>query len=277
MRLDVYMATYFPEYSRSVWQKYIERGYVSVNGIIETSVKRQLGEDDTTSFELPVPTDHSAASLPILYEDEDVLVLDKPIGVLTHSKGALNDEFTVADFARPRTSFQAETNRPGIIHRLDRDTSGVIIIAKNAEVAGFLQKQFSQRTVKKTYLAVVKGEPKERTAVIDAPIARNPKAPSTFRVYAKGKSAVTAYEVVGENGSQSLVILRPSTGRTHQLRVHMSFIGTPIVGDRIYGKAGERLMLHAYKLEVTLPGGRRTTFESKIPTQFTDPFPGATI
>lgn len=270
MRLDVYLATYYPEHSRSVWQKYIALGYVRVNGEVETSSKRTLGEDDQVRFDLPDKPDFSEDTLPVIYEDDDVLVLNKPAGVLTHSKGALNEEFTVAEFARSRTSYKADTNRPGIIHRLDRDTSGVILIAKNEEAARYLQRQFSQRTVKKTYHAITAGVPKEREAIIDAPIARNPKAPSTFRVDPKGKSARTAYRVVDEASTAAYVELSPSTGRTHQLRVHLAYIGTPIIGDKVYGKASERLYLHAHKLEVTLPGGKRTVFTSPIPAEFTD-------
>lgn len=277
MRLDVYMATYYPEHSRSVWQKYIALGYVSVNGAAVASPKRGLGEDDVVTFDLPEKADFSNDELPILYEDDNVVVIDKPAGVLTHSKGALNDEFTVAEFARPLTSYKDETNRPGIIHRLDRDTSGVIIVAKNEETASYLQRQFSQRTVKKTYIAIIKGEPKEPTALIDAPIGRNPKAPSTFRVDPKGKSATTRYEVLGEHNGRSLVRLQPATGRTHQLRVHMAYIKTPIVGDKVYGTPADRLYLHAYKIEVTLPGGIRRVFTSAVPDVFTIDFPDAVI
>lgn len=273
MRLDVYMATYYPEHSRSVWQKYIDRGCVSVNGVVETSTKKTLGEDDEVSFILPEKMDFSADTLPILYEDDNVLVINKPAGVLTHSKGALNDEFTVAEFARPFTTFKADTNRPGIIHRLDRDTSGVIAIAKNDETAAYLQKQFSQRTVKKTYVAIVKGEPKQESAIIDVPIGRNPKAPSTFRVDPSGKSAATRYDVLDSHDGTSFVRLQPTTGRTHQLRVHLAYINTPIIGDKVYGKIGDRMFLHAYKLELTLPGGTRTVFEAPIPKVFTNKYP----
>lgn len=276
MRLDVYLATYYPEFSRSVWQKYITLGYVTVNGAVETTAKVQLGEDDEVAFDLPEKQDFSTDELPVLYEDENVLVVDKPAGILTHSKGALNDEFTVAEFMRPRTTFKNETNRPGIIHRLDRDTSGVILLAKNDETAAYLQKQFSQRTVKKTYIAVTDGIPKEPIAVIDAPIGRNPKAPSTFRVDPKGKSALTRYEIIAQDDRGALIRLNPKTGRTHQLRVHMAYIKTPIHGDKIYGKPAERLFLHAHSLEVTLPGGARTVFSSPVPLEFTDRF-GVTL
>lgn len=262
------MAQYWPEYSRSVWQKYIELGYVKVNGAVETSVKKMLFEDDEVTYDLPPAPDHSKQTLPIIYQDDNVVVIDKPAGILTHSKGALNDEFTVAEFLRPLTSYHSDTNRPGIIHRLDRDTSGVIIGALNDETASLLQRQFSDRKVKKTYYAVVDGIPKEPEAIINLPIARHPTAPSTFRVSAGGKSAQTAYRVIATNGNKALVELKPHTGRTHQLRVHMAHIGTPIHGDRVYGKAADRLYLHAASLEITIPTSDRRTFESPVPSEF---------
>lgn len=268
MRLDAYMAQYWPEYSRSVWQKYIAAGYVKVNGEVQTSTKQQLGEDDMVTYDIPSAPDHSQQELHVIYQDDNVVVIDKPAGVLTHSKGALNDEFTVAEFLRPLTSYHADTNRPGIIHRLDRDTSGVILGARNDETASMLQRQFSDRKVKKTYYAVVEGVPKQHEAFIDLPIGRNPKEPSTFRVDPAGKSAQTAYKVIKTNGTKSLVELKPVTGRTHQLRVHMAHIGTPISGDRVYGKASDRLYLHAAKLEITIPKGDRRIFESRVPDEF---------
>lgn len=268
MRLDAYMAEYWPEYSRSVWQKYIEAGYVTVNGAVETSTKKLLGEDDEIKYEIPAAPDHSKRDLPIIYQDDNVIVINKPAGALTHSKGALNDEFTVAEFFRQFTTYNLGTNRPGIIHRLDRDTSGVMIGARNPETASLLQRQFADRKVKKTYIAEVVGHLKDPVAVIDLPIGRNPSAPSTFRVDAKGKSAETSYEILAENEKTSLVRLKPRTGRTHQLRVHMQYMGTPIVGDRVYGKESDRLYLHAYQLEITIPKGNRQVFTAELPEDF---------
>lgn len=269
MRLDVYVAQFWPEHSRSTWQKLIEAGHVTVNGDIQTSTKYELGEDDYVSVTLPKKVDHSKKTLPILYENDDVIVIDKPAGVLTHSKGALNDEFTVAEFVRNKTTYKQDTNRPGIVHRLDRATSGLIVCVKNDTAASYIAKQFNQRTLKKQYAAVVSGVPREQAAVIDVPIGRNPSKPSTFRVDVKGKSAETAYEVVSTSGTHSLVRLRPRTGRTHQLRVHMAYITTPIVGDIVYGhEAASRMYLHAETLELTLPGGDRRTFQSPVPDTF---------
>lgn len=268
MRLDAYMAQYWPETSRSVWQKYIAAGYVKVNDEVVTSVKKSLSEDDIVTYSIPATPDFSSNTLPVVYEDDNVIVINKPIGVLSHSKGALNDEFTVAEFFRPLTTYHSDTNRPGIIHRLDRDTSGIMMGARNDATASMLQKQFSNRKVKKTYYAVVDGVPKAEEAVIDLPIARHPTAPSTFRVHTGGKTAQTAYKVIASDGKHSLVRLQPHTGRTHQLRVHMAYLGTPIHGDRVYGKAADRLYLHAASLEITIPEGQRKIFEAAVPEEF---------
>lgn len=269
MRLDVYVAQFWPEQSRSTWQKLIEAGQVTVNGEVQTSTKYELGEDDYVSVKQPEVPDHSEKTLPVLYEDDDVIVIDKPVGVLTHSKGALNDEFTVAEFVRPKTTYKSDTNRPGIIHRLDRATSGVLLCVKNDEAASYISKQFSQRTLKKRYAAVTTGIPAQAEAVIDLPIGRNPSAPSTFRVDAGGKPAQTYYTVSDHSDTHALIRLEPRTGRTHQLRVHLAYIKCPIVGDTVYGtEKADRMYLHAEQLEVTLLGGIRKTFTSEIPAEF---------
>lgn len=272
-RLDSVLPERYPNISRSTWQKHIKAGHVSVNGEVILSPKHDVLEADSIVVSIPDATDFSADELPIIYLDDNVIVVNKPIGVLTHSKGALNDEFTVADFFRRYTTVGLDTNRPGIIHRLDRDTSGIIIGARNPETATMLQKQFADRKTKKTYLAIVDGILKNPEAKIDLPIARNPSAPSTFRVDAKGKAAITSYTVLATTDTKSLVELRPLTGRTHQLRVHMSYLGTPIHGDRVYGKTSDRLYLHAAKLEVTIPNGNRTVFSAPIPKEFMADFP----
>jgi len=274
-RLDVYLAEQYPDISRSTWQKHIKAGHVLVNGTPQTSPKYDLPTTDTVSVAIPDATDFSEHELPIVYLDENVIVVNKPIGVLTHSKGALNDEFTVADFFRRYTIFGLDTNRPGIVHRLDRDTSGLIIGARNPETATLLQKQFGDRRVKKTYMAVLEGTLKEKQAAIDLPIGRNPSAPSTFRVDPKGKAAVTRYKVLAENDKQTLVELRPLTGRTHQLRVHMQYLHAPIRGDRVYGKPAERLFLHAHQLEITIPVSDRKVFTAPVPKEFYKLFPEA--
>lgn len=271
MRLDQYLAQYWPEYSRSQWQRYVAAGYVQINGIVAASPKRSLAEDDEVTTHIPLEPDFHGQTLPVVYEDAQVVVVNKPSGVLTHAKGAANEEFSVAEFMRPRTTDGIDGNRPGIVHRLDRDTSGVMIAAKSPEAKRHLQKQFQDRKAKKAYIAIVRGTPKLPTARIDVPIERNPKAPATFRVGASGKSAETLYEVIASSGTLSVIRLRPTTGRTHQLRVHLHHIGTPIVGDALYGGGKSpigRLCLHAESLEITLPGGERTTFHAALPDDF---------
>ena len=274
VRLDIYLSTKFDTtISRSLWQKYIKAGYVSVNNKVATTPKFEVDETDDIALNLP-EKEQMDVDLPILYEDDDVLVVNKPSGLLTHAKGGISDEPTVAEIIRPKTSFATDTDRPGIVHRLDRDTSGLLIIAKNPESAAHLQRQFAERTAKKTYIAITDGKPKLNAAKIDLPIGRNPSAPSTFRIDPNGKPAQTTYHVLAENDAQSLVELKPTTGRTHQLRVHLAHLNAPILGDRVYGKSSDcRMMLHAQKLEITLPSGERKVFEAAIPDEFKRFFP----
>ena len=274
VRLDIYLSTKFDTtISRSLWQKYIKAGYVSVNNKVATTPKFEVDETDEIALNLP-EKEQADVDLPILYEDDDVIVVNKPSGLLTHAKGGLSDEPTVAEIIRPKTSFATDTDRPGIVHRLDRDTSGLLIIAKNSESAAHLQRQFAERTAKKTYIAITDGKPKLNAAKIDLPIGRNPSAPSTFRIDPNGKPAQTTYHVLVENDTQSLVELRPTTGRTHQLRVHLAHLNAPILGDRVYGKSSDcRMMLHAQKLEITLPSGERKVFEAAVPDEFKKFFP----
>ena len=274
VRLDIYLSTKFDTtISRSLWQKYIKAGYVSVNNKVATTPKFEVDETDEIALNLP-EKEQTDVDLPILYEDDDVIVVNKPSGLLTHAKGGLSDEPTVAEIIRPKTSFATDTDRPGIVHRLDRDTSGLLIIAKNPESAAHLQRQFAERTAKKTYIAITDDKPKLNAAKIDLPIGRNPSAPSTFRIDPNGKPAQTTYHVLAENDAQSLVELKPTTGRTHQLRVHLAHLNAPILGDRVYGKSSDyRMMLHAQKLEITLPSGERKVFEAAVSDEFKKFFP----
>lgn len=280
IRLDLALAAQNPELSRATIQKYIKNGMAKINGKVAEKPKDLVGEFDKIELEIP-ESSKKVEDFEIIFEDENVVAINKPRGILTHSKGVLNDEFTVADFFESRgAEFARGTNRVGIIHRLDRETSGVIVGAKNDTTAKKLQKQFSERTVKKEYVAIVKGHLKQKKAIIDLPITRNNSAPSTFYVNAKGKTAQTKYEVLGENDNFSLVKLMPKTGRTHQLRVHLSYLGCPILGDRVYDKAvskseiNERMFLHARKLELTIPAkngekdSQRVIFEASIPPEF---------
>jgi 23S rRNA pseudouridine1911/1915/1917 synthase len=274
-RLDQYVVRHIPEASRAMAAKIIEHGHVTVNGEPQTKAGYKVRDSDKIEidYKLEEAAQIPDIELPVLYEDDDCVVIEKPVGLLTHSKGAFNPEPTVASWLRSRLSDEVGSHGPneraGIVHRLDRATSGVMICAKTPKALSWLQKQFSQRRVKKTYAAVVQGVLKEEEAIIDMPIERNPKKPQTFRVGSNGKSAVTAYRVVKTDGKRSLVELNPTTGRTHQLRVHLEELGHPIIGDTYYGgPAADRLFLHAHSLEVTLPNKERKVFTVPIPPEF---------
>jgi 23S rRNA pseudouridine1911/1915/1917 synthase len=269
-RLDQYVTRQLPELSRASAAKLVEQGRVTVNGEPQLKSSYRLREAD----KIKIDYDAGAAALipdielPVLYEDDDSVVINKPVGLLTHSKGAFNPEATVATWLSGRMK-DMEGDRAGIVHRLDRATSGVMIAAKTPEALSWLQKQFAQRKTKKTYLAVVAGRPKVEQAVIDMPIERHPKKPQTFRVGSNGKSAVTAYKVLASNEDFSLLELKPTTGRTHQLRVHLAQLGHPILGDTLYGgPAADRLYLHAANLELTLLNRQRKSFEVPLPDGF---------
>ncbi len=271
-RLDQYVAAGLPNLSRAFVAKLVEQERVLVNGL-PSKAGYKLREGDTVSVDYD-ETKHGlieSIDLPVLYEDDNCVVINKPAGVLTHALGVHGNEASVASFLRGRVT-DIDGDRAGIVHRLDRATSGVIIGAKNQQTLSTLQKQFSLRKVKKTYVAVVPGVMDPQEAVIDMPIERNPKAPATFRVGANGKLSQTHYRVLEQGDKFSLLELRPETGRTHQLRVHLAKVGHPIVGDPLYGtgKYGDRLFLHALSLEITLPGGERKTFVAPLPPEFKD-------
>lgn len=269
-RLDVFVTKNMPRLSRAFVQKLADNAKITVAGKTQKAgYKMREGDLVAIDYDIAELDAIPSIDLPILYEDDDCIVINKPAGVLTHAQGALSNEATVATFIRDHLQ-DLEGTRGGIVHRLDRATSGIIICAKNQAALSFLQKQFSQRKAKKTYMAIVEGHLKVKEAVIDMPIERNPKAPATFRVGANGKPSTTKYEVVQEGAEYSLVEMKPTTGRTHQLRVHMAQQGHPIVGDPLYGKGafGDRLYLHALSLEITSPNRERQTFTAPLPDEF---------
>lgn len=272
-RLDTYLYEHYKEISRSRWQKYIKDSRVSINGKTITTPSYEIDDKAIIDIKLPEEKKFEKEKLDILYLDDNVIVINKPAGILTHAKGTESDEFTVADFFKRYSTYALDTNRAGIVHRLDRDTSGVIIGARNNETANLLKKQFAKRLTKKTYIAITTGIPKLEKARIDLPIARNPKKPATFKVSSNGKVAITDYKVLKTNKNYALIELMPKTGRTHQLRVHLNYINCPILGDKVYGaKKADRMYLHAEKLEITIPNKGRMTFEAKLPKEFKDIF-----
>lgn len=276
-RLDQYVTRTVPTVTRAYAVKLIEAGQVAVNGAPQLKAGYKLRGSDYVSitYDEVAATTIPSVELNVIYEDEDCIVIEKPVGMLTHSKGVFNPEASVASWLH--SHLQAElaaadtgpNNRAGIVHRLDRATSGLLICAKTATALVWLQKQFSQRRVNKTYIAVVKGKLKLPEAVIDLPIERDPKKPQTFRVGQNGKLATTTYQVLETNSQHSLVELKPRTGRTHQLRVHLQYLHHPIVGDSLYGgEIAERMFLHAHELELTLPNRERKIFTSPVPAEF---------
>lgn len=262
-RLDHLLVKKYPAYNRSTLQKFIKFGYVQVDR--QTIKKANFLIDPSAIITLHLPDfDHSSKRPPVIFENENVIVFNKPSGFLSMQKGEFSPEPSIADFGFPA-------------HRLDRDTSGVIIVAKNLDTRQMLQRQFQTRAVKKTYLAITNHKLKTKAAKIDLPIARNLKRPTTFIVDPAGRPAVTFYRVLKETGNYTLVELKPLTGRTHQLRVHLNYLGAPILGDRFYhGEPASRLFLHASSLEITIPDHHqniRKTFSAPLPSAFYQFFP----
>ena len=270
VRLDHWVTGVYPLMSRAYAAKIIAEGRVQVNGKVERKPGHKLrrGDDIVIDYDESELTAIPEIELPVFYEDDDCVVIDKPAGVLVHSVGDYTAEGTVATWLRHRIKDMTGP-RGGVVHRLDRATSGVMICAKTQQALSWLQAEFAKRNVKKTYIAVVAGHFKLPEAVIDMPIERNPKAPATFRVGAQGKPAITHYKVLAEGAKYSLVELHPETGRTHQLRVHLAHIGHPIAGDFLYrGETADRLYLHARSLKITLPDGESKTFTVPTPKEF---------
>ncbi len=268
-RLDHFLARQY-QLSRKASVNLIKQDAITVNKKPINKASFLLKQTDNIvikkSFLKPKPI--LDLDLPIIYEDNNVIVIDKPIGILSHSKGKFNPEATVETWLQQKVA-DLKYDRAGIVHRLDRATSGVMILAKNSQTQSMLQKQFSQRKTKKIYTAVISGQLNPKEAVIDMPINRNPKKPQTFRVDVNGKSALTHYLQLKNNNKYSLVELRPTTGRTHQLRVHLAYLKHPILGDNFYnGEPAERLYLHASSLEITLPDSQRKVFKSSLPKEF---------
>ena len=225
--------------------------------------------------------------LDVIYEDEQVIVVNKAQGMVVHP-GAGNSQGTLAnallyrklkssgrllDFAPGDAGIMAGL-RPGIVHRLDKDTSGVIIAAWDDEALAFLSEQFKERKVRKTYAAIVQGCPREKEGRIEKRIVRSRRDRKTFTVSdTEGRKSLTYYKVVRSYGKYSLLLLRPKTGRTHQIRVHLKYLGNPVLGDPIYGLRDSvfpdaTLMLHAKRLSLVLPSNVRATFRTPLPERF---------
>ena len=258
VRLDKFLVAKHSSYNRSTIQTFIKSGYVTINGELAKKPNQQILTTDKIDLHVP-ESQKVKPELKVLYEDPNCLVVDKPAGLLSMAKGEYCPEPTLEDYGL-------------LVHRLDRDTSGVVILAKDEATQKMLRKQFQDRKTHKTYFAIVEGRPKMDEAMIDLPLARNLRRPTTFQVDPNGKPAQTYYRVVKTDGAHSLLELKPTTGRTHQLRVHLKYLGTPILGDPVYGSgaAAARLFLHASSLEITIPDGDRRTFSAPLPPEFGD-------
>lgn len=270
VRLDTFLAVLYPAVSRSFLQKLCSSEQVLVNTRPEKSgYKLRDGDEVTILYDMASIGQIEDIDLPILFENQDIVVINKPAGVISHARGRYWNEPSVASFIRQITGQDGE--RAGIVHRLDRATSGVMVCAKNQATMAFLQKQFADRKVVKKYVAVVQGHMSPSSAIIDMPIERNPKAPATFRVGPNGKAAQTQYSVLKSSKNHDMLELLPRTGRTHQLRVHLKHSGHPIAGDLLYGgRKTNRLFLHAQSIELNLPGGKPIVFTAPLPQEFNE-------
>jgi len=257
----------------------IRSGHVQLNGA-KVRPSESLHAGDTILWSEPVATVCETAKpenipLDILFEDESIIVLNKAHAFVVHP-GAGNTEGTLVSALLHHCgnlSLIGGVERPGIVHRLDKETSGCLVVAKNDVAHKSLSAQFAAREVKKTYLAVVSGTPRHRYGTINAPIDRHPSHRQKMAISTpeKGREAITEYRVQASAGGRSLVECRPRTGRTHQIRVHLKHLGHPIIGDPLYGRRDgyERHLLHAWRLEFRHPVTDKTvSFEAPPPPEF---------
>jgi len=296
-RLDVFLHAQWPDYSRTLLAQLVKDGRVEIDGLsaakVKPSLKLEAGMSITVDKpELTASQDLEPEDIPldVLFEDEAIIVINKPAALAVHpARAGMGGTLANALLFRFQSISRATTFRPGIVHRLDADTSGVIVCAKDESAHFKLAEQFEQRTVQKEYLAIVRGRLRDETGVIDKPIGRHPDHYEMQRVHPEGKQAVTEYEIAQRFRKFTLVRLKPRTGRTHQLRVHLAVINHPIVSDRLYSTRpaltlsevqdkeptpGEppliaRQALHAAKLSFDHPRtGERVSFEAPLPEDF---------
>jgi 23S rRNA pseudouridine1911/1915/1917 synthase len=272
-RLDVFVARALPSLTRSRAQRLIDDGLVRVDGAVARASAR-LAEGQQVRVDVPPPSpaeaQPEAIALDVLFEDADLLAINKPPGMTVHpSPGHATATLVNAILAHsPDLSGIGGVMRPGIVHRLDRDTSGVILVAKNDAAHNALARQLKERQIEKVYAALVEGTPSPAEGVIDAPITRDPRRRERMAIVDGGREAVTAYRVDERFTGASLVEARPKTGRTHQIRVHLAAIGHPIVGDRVYGRTSPlvgRQFLHALRISFDHPStGERITVHAPL-------------
>lgn len=278
-RLDRWLTAQLTTLSRSQIQKLIEAGEVTVDGLAPAKSGVKLEGGETVVVRLPAlvseQPEPEAIPLDIVYENQHALVLNKPAGMVVHpAPGHSGGTLVNALLARyPDLEDPEQPTRPGIVHRLDRETSGLLVVAKSARARRFLQRQFKRRAVVKEYLALVQGQFDAERGVIEGPIGRDPRHRQRRAVVTTGRPAETRYQVVEALGEYTLLNVHPVTGRTHQIRVHLAAIGHPVVGDRVYGPRRQRLalerhFLHAWRLRLQLPGEPEPrTFEAPLPPE----------
>ncbi len=282
-RLDVALVKGTSGLSRSQIQRLVSQGNIFVDGVVSSKSAAVLNGSETVLIRVPppVPTSLSAEDIPldIVYEDNDLLVVDKPSGMVVHpSAGHRTGTLVNAVLAHaPQMTGVGGEQRPGIVHRLDKDTSGIIVVAKNDLAHRFLQAQFKERTVEKSYLGLVYGVPPSSNGRVETAIGRDKKFRKRMAIYheksSKTRFAVTRYSTVEKFDGWTLLKIKPITGRTHQIRVHMSYLGCPIVGDLLYGNRRmvsdlhglQRQFLHAARLKIAIPKGDTRIFISPLP------------
>lgn len=252
LRVDKYLSLKFPEYSRSYFQELIKRGKVKIEGV-EVSASFKLKGKEKFEVELVERKRDEilpfSIDVPIIYEDEEILIVDKPSGLISHPAGNKKEPSLIGALLAKKIPLSSISSRPGIVHRLDKDTSGVMVVAKTNFAHLKLLEEFKERRVYKEYLAVVKGIFKNKEGRIELPLSRLKGEPRMKVSFLQSHQALTFYKVIKESSSYSLVRLNPETGRMHQIRVHLSFVGYPVLGDKKYGGGkAERLFLHSQRI-----------------------------
>jgi len=267
-RLDRYLASQLTDVSRSRLQKLIEQGHVQINGDVCTSKKLDVKSGDRIQINIPdaEPLDLQAENIPldILYEDDSLLILNKPAGLVVHPSAG-HETGTMVNALLAHCSTLPGINgvqRPGIVHRLDKDTTGAIAVAKTEQAFHHLQEQFRTKTARRDYLAIVYGAPPQENGTIEQPIGRHPVERQKMAVVSeeKGRRAITHWHIKERLGNYTLMEFELETGRTHQIRVHSAFMGHPIVGDQVYGSGRKSInvnlpgqALHAWRLRLKHP------------------------
>jgi 23S rRNA pseudouridine1911/1915/1917 synthase len=281
-RLDRLLAERSPDLSRTRWQQCIREGLVLVDGRIATRPSEPLTGGERVEAVVPqiesADIEPEAIPLEIVYEDDDLLVIDKAAGMVVHpSPGHERGTLVHAALAHaPQLEGVGGQRRPGVVHRLDKGTSGLILMAKNDRTHHWLQAQFAERNVHKEYLALVDGHPPSTAGIVRAPLGRDPSHRKRMAIVPRGRQAESMYDSKETFPEHTLLLVQPKTGRTHQIRVHLAFLGNPIVGDLVYGRrppslAIDRPFLHAFRLSLAVRQGEPPrTFEAPLPPDLSE-------